>query len=111
MYRFTKQQRLLTKQEYDYVFEKSQRVVTSDFVLLYRKNECGFARLGLAISKKSVNKAHHRNKIKRLLRETFRQQPNLKAIDIVVLARSSIHCDDFSKMHTTLSNAWDSLLT
>ncbi len=47
------------------------------------------ARLGLAISKKKIRTAAARNRIKRLVRESFRLRcRNLSSIDIVVLAAS-----------------------
>jgi ribonuclease P protein component len=45
-----------------------------------------FARLGLAISKKHCRKATARNRIKRIIRESFRQQQALLAgLDVVVI--------------------------
>lgn len=55
--------------------------------MLARSNEMDAARLGLAISKRAAKKAVDRNKLKRLARESFRQQAELPAGDFVVLAR------------------------
>jgi len=44
-------------------------------------------RLGLAISKKNVNRATNRNQIKRAIRESFRRHKNLlNGLDVVVVA-------------------------
>jgi ribonuclease P protein component len=108
MYRFKKNRRLLHKSEYDHVFNKAQKIANSCFVILYRNNELHQARLGLAISKKIVAKAHDRNRLKRLLRETFRVQ-QLPAIDIVILARMGVASIERSIMTQKLSNVWNQL--
>lgn len=47
-----------------------------------------YPRLGLAISKKNAKRAVDRNRIKRLIREGFRQETNrLPSVDIVILSR------------------------
>ena len=44
-----------------------------------------FARLGLIVPKRTVRKAVERNRMKRVLREEFRQRrPTLPALDIVI---------------------------
>ena len=45
-------------------------------VLLAAKNNKEFTRLGLAIAKKNVSPAHQRNRIKRIVRESFRHNKN-----------------------------------
>ena len=58
------------------------------FHLRYRANELGGARLGLAISKRVSKRAVERNRIKRLVRESFRRvRHRLPAIDLMVMAR------------------------
>jgi ribonuclease P protein component len=111
MYGFKKNCRLLVKKDYDHVFEQAKKIATSDFMILYRENEIGHARLGLAISKKAINKAHDRNRFKRLLRETFRQRVQLPAVDIIVLARSSVSKTDRLILMANLGKAWDKLVT
>ncbi len=54
----------------------------------YRENALGQARLGLAISKRVSKRAVERNRIKRLLRESFRRvRRELPDVDLVVMAR------------------------
>ncbi|KRA33673.1 ribonuclease P protein component [Rhodanobacter sp. Root627] len=54
----------------------------------YRDNELGHARLGLAISKRVSKRAVERNRIKRLLRESFRRvRHQLPSVDLMVMAR------------------------
>jgi ribonuclease P protein component len=80
--------RLKKPAEYKNVFAKPVKSSDTYFTLLAIKNDFDHPRLGLAIAKKNVRKAVHRNVIKRAVRENFRkQQQNLGNIDIVVLAR------------------------
>lgn len=108
MYAFKKTQRLLKKIDYDHVFEQAKKIVTSEFIVLFRTNNLGHARLGLALSKKMIARAHDRNRIKRLLREGFRQK-KLPAIDLIFLARSGLSAKTNSSVNATLSKTWEQL--
>jgi len=108
VYCFDKTRRLLKKSEFDRVFEKAKKVVTEEFVVLYRSNEISHARIGLALSKKVIPKAHDRNRVKRMLRETFRTS-TLPAIDIVVLGRHGVANVKNSMVIANLGKTWDKL--
>ncbi len=108
MFAFKKTQRLLKKTEYDHVFNQAKKIVTNEFVVLYRNNELGYARLGLALSKKMIAKAHDRNRLKRLLREGFRQT-TLPAVDMIFLARNGVAKQTNLGINTILSKTWEKL--
>jgi ribonuclease P protein component len=58
------------------------------FSVRYRANALGQPRLGLAISKRVSKRAVDRNRIKRLVRESFRRaRLELPPIDLMVMAR------------------------
>lgn len=60
------------------------------FSVRYRPNGLDQARLGLAISKRVSKRAVERNRIKRLLRESFRRaRRELPPLDLLVTARES----------------------
>lgn len=86
---FGKSRRLLKKSDYDYVFSNAKKRSIPEFTILYCSNSIGHSRLGLILPKKMIPKAHDRNRVKRLLRETFRLNP-LPAIDVVILARKGV---------------------
>ena len=90
------------------MFKQAKKMATTELTVLYRTNTIGHARLGLALSKKMIPKAHDRNRVKRLLRETFRTG-QLPAIDIIVLARHGVGNVSNSITTAKLSNAWDKL--
>ncbi|PWK92535.1 ribonuclease P protein component [Fulvimonas soli] len=58
------------------------------FSVRYRPSEQGLARLGLAVSKRVSKRAVERNRIKRLVRESFRRmRAQLPPLDVMVMAR------------------------
>ncbi|WP_229669354.1 ribonuclease P protein component [Legionella impletisoli] len=90
------------------MFAQAKKMITPEFIFLYRTNCLDHARLGLALSKKAVPKSHDRNRLKRLLRESFRTCA-LPAVDVVVLARSGVAQLDKPTLSIKLGKAWDRL--
>lgn len=109
MYCFDKSRRLLNKRDYDHVFAQANKTVTTEFILLHRTNSLGYARIGLALSKKMIAKAYQRNRLKRLLRESFRTH-NLPAVDVIILARQGAAKVENNLINANLENAWDKLI-
>ncbi|CAM4440678.1 MAG: Ribonuclease P protein component [Legionellaceae bacterium] len=89
---FSRKQRLLTPYDYKNVFENvTIRFKNLYFLLLVKNNGLSYARLGIVIAKKQIKKAHDRNRIKRIVRESFRlKQHEFKGIDIIFLAYQRI---------------------
>ena len=105
---FSKARRLIDKPLYDRVFQKAKKIYFPEFLLLYRENNLEFARLGLAVSKKSMSKAVSRNLCKRLVRESFRAA-KLPHIDIVFISRKGIEQLSRNEIHSKLQQAWAKL--
>ena len=62
-----------------------------NLLLLARNNDLDHPRLGLVIGKKSVKLSVERNRLKRLMRESFRlNQDSLVGWDIVIVARKGL---------------------
>ncbi|WP_449426982.1 ribonuclease P protein component [Rhodanobacter umsongensis] len=81
------------------------------FHLRYRANDLGHARLGLAISKRVSKRAVERNRIKRLLRESFRRiRHQLPAIDLMVMAREQASGVPGPQLLAELDGLWKKLL-
>jgi ribonuclease P protein component len=77
------------------------------FTVLSRGNEMDRARLGLAISKKHCRRATGRNRLKRLVRESFRQHAaELKGLDIVVLGQPGASRADNKEIFSSLAGHW-----
>lgn len=109
MNEFSRSRRLLNKADYDHVFDQAKKLVSPHFILLHRENSIGSARLGLALSKKMIAKAHDRARLKRLVRETFRIQQHLPAIDVIVLARSGVAKVQNAELLDSLKKIWSKL--
>jgi ribonuclease P protein component len=88
LHRFTRENRLLQAAAFSRVFKKAERSRDKWFTVLSRPNDRQVARLGLGISKKHCRHATGRNRIKRLVRESFRRhKAQLAGLDIVVLSQ------------------------
>jgi ribonuclease P protein component len=104
--RFPRQHRLRSKVEFDRVFERNSRSSDAYFSVLARPNETGHARLGLAESKKAAPDAVDRNRIKRLVREHFRNCTALPALDFVVSARSACRTASAVELRASIAHHW-----
>ncbi|VAW66009.1 Ribonuclease P protein component [hydrothermal vent metagenome] len=120
---FLRQHRLLSADEFSRVFKKpfrsSDRYLT--ILAVVREKSGGdnieientdrlSARLGLAISKKNAKRAVDRNRIKRLIRESFRQNKHkLPAIDLVVMAKPITKNADNAQIFQSLEAHWNKL--
>jgi len=68
---FPKSKRLATNRQFQAVLAHSVRARSDLFTLYAAANNCGYARLGISVSK-SCGTAVVRNRLKRLVREAFR---------------------------------------
>jgi ribonuclease P protein component len=77
------------------------------FTVLYKKNDEQEARLGLAISKKNCRGAVGRNRLKRLVRESFRlHQQDLEGLDVVVMNQPSATRASNKALFDSLNEHW-----
>lgn len=105
---FPREVRLIHSGDYDRVFGgKPIRVTAKGIVILALPNGLEHSRLGLVVPKKVVRRAVGRNRIKRLVRESFRQSKDLlPAADLVVLARPGIGEIPNAEISSALSRLW-----
>lgn len=86
---FVRSLRLQRAEDFQQAFRLGNKHNQGGFVVYTRLNGLGYARLGLAIAKKVIQSASARNRVKRLLRESFRlNQRRLPDIDIVIVVTS-----------------------
>lgn len=105
--RFPRRARLTGKNAFAAVF--AQPIKSSDryLTVLARPNGLGYPRLGLAISRKVAKSAVMRNRIKRIIRESFRySQPWLGGLDCVVMGRAGVTAQDNAMLFTSLQRHW-----
>ena len=85
---FHRQSKLHNGAEFQRVFDAPDRSSDALFTVLATPNGRDYSRLGLAIGRKRIRLAVKRNRIKRLVRESFRHHPDrLVGLDVVVMAR------------------------
>lgn len=99
--------RLLDAHDYRRVFAQPARSTDELLTVLGRPNGRAHARLGLAISRKSATSAVQRNRIKRLVRESFRRHlRELPSVDFVVLARTGVAAKTNEEIRRSLERHW-----
>ncbi|WP_439242831.1 MULTISPECIES: ribonuclease P protein component [unclassified Lonepinella] len=104
---FSRELRLLTPEHFKYVFQEPLRASAPEITILARKNSLQHPRLGLAVPKKHLKRAHDRNRIKRLSRESFRLlQHSLPDYDFVIVAKAGIGKLDNPTLTHTLDKLW-----
>lgn len=82
---FARCQRLLTAAEFEGVFNHRCSWRTPLFQILAKPNGLDIARLGMVVSKRLLSRSVDRNRMRRKIRETFRQVSiNMPALDFVV---------------------------
>jgi ribonuclease P protein component len=110
-YQFDKSLRLLNSQDYQAVFDNSKlKVSSAQLLFLAYESQLAQPRLGLVIAKKNVRLAVQRNRIKRIIRETFRhERSRLPAIDVIVLARRGVDTLDNAELHRQCQQLWRQL--
>lgn len=108
---FGKNRRLLKSFEFKEVFDNnSVRVAHPNLLILAEPNGTETSRLGLVIGKKNVPTAVARNRVKRVVRETFRLTPLPVAVDLVFLARKDLGKLSSPEMTTLIRQTWVRLI-
>ena len=108
---FARQKRLLKPGDFKTVFDEAVRSGDALLTVFARPNSLGVARLGLAISKKHLKLAVDRNRVKRLIRESFRRhQTRLQGLDIVVMARAGIKTQSNEQIQQSLARHWQRVI-
>lgn len=110
-YNYSKSQRLLNAAAFKAVFDQSDYKVSCRVLLcLAKESSHKSPRLGLVIAKKHVKLAVQRNRIKRLIRESFRlHQHEMPNVDLIILARKGIDEMDNAALNKELAKTWQRL--
>ena len=106
---FPRTNRLLTAGDFSRVFKHCEFRAASKHLLLLSVSNENHSRLGLVIAKKHVRLAAQRNRVKRIIREHFRQTPPNRHIDAVVLARPGLADLSNSEIRRTLATLWQKI--
>jgi ribonuclease P protein component len=101
--------RLRRRREFLAVQERGARLFAGDVLVLARAPGAARARIGITVSSKVAN-AVERNRVKRWVREAFREiQAELPPIDLVVVARRGAPVMGLPAVRRALAAARDKL--
>ena len=111
IYGFSTDVRIHCAADYKSVFDGALfKVHQPHFLFLAKYTEQPNSRLGIVVAKKKVRRAHVRNRVKRLARESFRlHQQQLDQLDIVVMPKNGIDAIPNAELHQQLQFAWQKL--
>lgn len=106
--RFPPSARVLRKVEFEAAYRQGTRHGNAHFSLTVHPNQLPGARLGMAIAARTVGKAVTRNRLRRIIRESFRHaREGLPAVDVIVGARVAARGASPSELRASLDRLWN----
>ncbi|WWO98940.1 MAG: ribonuclease P protein component [Candidatus Dasytiphilus stammeri] len=107
-YNFPRQLRLFKSKDFNWVLQQSIKINRSYIMTLHCPNSCKHARIGFIISKNQVQHAYQRNRIKRLIRESFRlNQEKLPSMDFILIIKQELSLMKNKIIIEKLNKLWD----
>ena len=111
-FRFGAQLRLRSKLQFDAIYAGGRRVDDKFFALRVKPNGLTHPRVGLAVAVKTAGNAVARNRLRRLIKESFRlEQYALPAVDIVVAAKFPAREAPAPTLRASLATLWQRVAT
>jgi ribonuclease P protein component len=99
--------RLRRKRDFDAAYARGRRMGDGFFAVTVTMNDAGAPRLGLAVAVRVAGGAVARNRIRRIIRESFRlHQREIPAVDLVVSARPKARAASGRQLHESLEALW-----
>jgi ribonuclease P protein component len=109
---FPASHRILRKIDFETAYRQGRRFGDACFSLTVRRNDRGHARLGLAIGAKIIGNSVARNRLRRIIRESFRHaQYRLPDADIIVGARAAARGAPAERIRQSLESLWQKVTT
>jgi ribonuclease P protein component len=110
--RFGPELRLRSKLQFDAIYAGGRRIDDRFFALRVKPNGLAHARVGLAVAVKTAGNAVKRNRLRRLVRESFRlAQHSLPAADIVVGVKFPAREAPAATLRASLATLWQRVAT
>lgn len=109
--KFAKETRLRSRENFQQVYKKAKRFRYDGLTALVCKNELTYSRIGISIPKRQIRRAVDRNRIKRVIRENFRnRQKESSNIDVVFLIHASLLGLSNTEINACLEWLWSKVL-
>jgi ribonuclease P protein component len=98
--------------EFKRAYAAGKRFGNEYFTANAQSNGLLWARLGMSIAARNLRRAVDRNRVRRLIRESFRaHQHQLPPLDIVIGARVATKGADAAALRAALEKLWDKIAT
>lgn len=108
--RFLRSQRLVGQKSFRRVFRSGRRRGAAGLVVIAAPGPGPRPRLGISAARRQIRRAVDRNRLRRLVRESFRQaQDRLQGLDVVVVVRAPCLGCDRRAISRTLDKLWNGL--
>jgi len=105
--RFGAELRLRSKLQFDALYASGKRIDDRFFGLRIKPNGLEHPRVGLAVAVKTAGSGVARNRLRRLVRESFRlAQHELPGVDIVVAAKIPAREAPATTLRASLATLW-----
>src|ERR1700753_775275 len=104
------QRRLRRMSDFEAAYARGRRFGNGFFGVTAFWNEKCWPRLGLAVAVRTVGAGVQRNRVRRIIRESFRlHQHELPPVDLVVSARDRVRTASGAELRESLSALWKSV--
>ncbi len=99
--------RVRAKRDFEAVYRTGKRIGDAFFSINLCANKVNLPRLGLSVGTKAIGNAIARNRVRRLIRESFRHaRPGLRPLDYVVGAKSAARQASATTLRASLETLW-----
>jgi len=108
--RLPPERRMRRPAEFKRVYAGGRRLGSEHFTVNLQGNGATSARLGMSIAARILRRAVDRNRVRRLIRESFRvHQQRLPPLDIVIGVRAGVQSVDNARLRAGLEKLWQKI--